>query len=99
MYGKNIDSFDWDDLYKKANDFILENIPVANVNTGSKTLIDGRPRVEISFLGKGNSKYIKMLDEMKCLRKLRGTNGKKGRIINAEIIFNADGSLNQKLWD
>ena len=66
----------------------------ANVNTGSKTLIDGRPRVEISFLGKGNSKYIKMLDEMKCLRKLRGTNGKKGRIINAEIIFNADGSLN-----
>ena len=45
MYGKNIDSFDWDDLYKKANDFILENIPVANVNTGSKTLIDGRPRV------------------------------------------------------
>ena len=94
MYGKNIDSFDWDDLYKKANDFILENIPVANVNTGSKTLIDGRPRVEISFLGKGNSKYIKMLDEMKCLRKLRGTNGKKGRIINAEIIFNADGSLN-----
>ena len=35
---------------------------------------------------------------MKCLRKLRGTNGKKGRIINAEIIFNADGSLNQKLW-
>ena len=40
MYGKNIDSFDWDDLYKKANDFILENIPVANVNTGSKTLDD-----------------------------------------------------------
>lgn len=51
-------------------------------------------RVDISFIEKGNKKYIKMLNEMKCLKKLTRTNGKNGRIINAEIIFNPDGSLN-----
>lgn len=88
----NINSYDWEKLYKTANDFISLYIPVATVNTGCQTFIKS-PRVQISFTAKGNSQYIKLLDKMKCLRKLRGSNGKSGRTINAEIIFNSDGTL------
>nr|DAE90831.1 MAG TPA: hypothetical protein [Caudoviricetes sp.] len=91
----NIDSYDWEKLYKTANNFISLYIPVAKVNTGCKSFYVS-PRVQISFMAKGNSKYIKLLDEMKCLRKLRGSNSKNGRIIIAEIIFNSDGTLNLK---
>ena len=90
----DIDSDDWNDLYEKANEFVAKNIPPATVNTGRMAFYGGRPRVDISFIEKGNKKYIKMLNEMKCLKKLPRTNGKNGRIINAEIIFNPDGSLN-----
>ena len=91
---KGIDSYNWEDLYNKANEFINTYIPVATVNTGCKSFIGGVPRVQISFIAKGNRQYIKLLDEMKCMRKLKGMNGKDGRIIQAEIIFNVDGSIN-----
>lgn len=90
----DIDSYDWNDLYKKANEFVAKNIPPARVNTGRASFLSGRPRVEISFIAKGNPKYIKLLDEMPCLRKLKGINSEYGRIIRAEIIFNSDGTLN-----
>lgn len=91
----DIDSYDWEKLYKTANDFISLYIPVATVNKGCRTFI-GSPRVEISFAEKGNSQYIKLLDKMKCLRRLRGIIGKSGRIVIAEIIFNVDGTLDLK---
>lgn len=90
----NIDSYNWNELYEKANEFVAKNIPPAKVNTGCASFYLNRPRVQISFIAKGNKEYIKMLDEMRCLRKLRGTNSKDGRIVNAEIIFNSDGTLN-----
>lgn len=58
-----------------------------------KSFANNRPRVDISFIAKGNAKYIKLIDEMQCIRKLKGANSKNGRIINAEIIFATDGSL------
>ena len=88
-----IDSYDWDELYAKANEFVSQYIPVATVNTNRKSFFNNRPRVNISLTAKGNTKYIKLIDEMQCIRKLKGANSKTGRIINAEIIFTADGSL------
>lgn len=88
-----IDSYDWDELYAKANEFVSQYIPVATVNTKRKSFINNRPSVYISFAAKGNAKYIKLTDEMQCIRKLKGANSKTGRIINAEIIFATDGSL------
>ncbi len=90
----NINSYNWNELYKQANEFIEKNIPPAKVNTGCICFLSGHPRVEIFFIAKGNKKYIKLLDEMPCLRKLRGANTKYGRIVKAEIIFNSDGTLN-----
>lgn len=58
-----------------------------------KASVNNRPRVDLSFIAKGNAKYIKLIDEMQCIKKLKGTNSKAGRIINAEIIFATDGSL------
>lgn len=52
-----------------------------------------KPSVNISFAAKGNAKYIKLIDEMQCVRKLKGANSKTGKIVNAEIIFATDGSL------
>lgn len=90
---KTIDSYNWDELYAKANEFISKYIPVATVNTNRKSFYNNRPRVNISLTAKGNTKYIKLIDEMQCIKKLKGANSKTGRIINAEIIFTADGSL------
>ncbi len=90
----NINSYNWNELYKQANEFVKKNIPPAMVNTGCMSFLSGCPRVEISFSAKGNKKYIKLLDEMSCLRKLKGINSEYGRIIKAEIIFNSDGTLN-----
>lgn len=89
---RDINSYDWDELYKTANDFVSLYIPVATVDTGCRSFW-GSPRVQISFMAKGNKKYIELLDEMKCLRKLRGSNDKNGRCVIAEIIFNPDGTL------
>lgn len=88
-----IDSYDWDKLYAKANEFVSKYIPVATVNTNRKSFVNNCPRVNISLTAKGNAKYIKLIDEMQCIRKLKGTNSKTGRIVNAEIIFATDGSL------
>lgn len=88
-----IESYDWDKLYAKANEFVSKYIPVATVNTNRKSFVNNRPRVDISFRAKGNAKYIKLIDEMQCIRKLKGANSKNGRIINAEVIFATDGSL------
>lgn len=88
-----IDSYDWDELYANANEFVSQYIPVATVNTNRKSFFNNRPRIEISFIAKGNKKYIELIDEMQCIRKLKGTNSKNGRIINAEVIFATDGSL------
>lgn len=90
---RTIDSYDWDELYAKANEFVSKYIPVATVSTGRKSFVNNRPRVDISFAAKGNTKYIKLINEMQCIRKLKGTNSKTGRIVNAEIIFATDGSL------
>ena len=90
---RTIDSYNWDELYAKANEFISKYIPVATVNTNRKSFYNNRPRVNISFAAKGNAKYIKLIDEMQCVRKLKGANSKTGKIINAEIIFATDGSL------
>lgn len=87
-----IDSYNWDELYAKANEFVSKYIPVATVNTSRKSFVNS-PSVNISFAAKGNTKYIKLIDEMQCIRKLKGANSKNGRIINAEIIFATDGSL------
>jgi hypothetical protein len=88
-----INSYDWDELYARANEFVSKYIPVATVNTNRKSFVNNRPRVDLSFIAKGNAKYIKLIDEMQCIKKLKGTNSKAGRIINAEIIFATDGSL------
>lgn len=90
---KTIDSYNWDELYAKANEFVSKYIPVATVNTGRKSVANNRPSVNISFAAKGNAKYIKLIDEMQCVRKLKGANSKTGKIVNAEIIFATDGSL------
>ena len=88
-----IDSYDWDELYAKANEFVSKYIPVATVNTNRKNFVNNCPRVNISLTAKGNTKYIKLIDEMQCIKKLKGANSKNGRIINAEVIFSTDGSL------
>lgn len=75
------------------NEFVSQYIPVATVNTNCKSFVNNRPRVDISFIAKGNAKYIKLIDEMQCIRKLKGANSKNGRIINTEVIFATDGSL------
>ena len=76
----------------------------AKVNTGIKSFVHGCPRVEILFLLKGNADYLKILDNMSCLRKLCGMNTTNGRVIRGEIIFNADVrsiwySLSPKVWE
>lgn len=90
----NIDSYDWNELYKRAEEFCNKHIPNARVNTGVKSFVFGSPRVEISFLMKGNADYLKILDNMPCLRKLKGMNTKNGRVMRGEIIFNSDGYIN-----
>ena len=82
-----IDSYDWDKLYAKANEFVSKYIPVATVNTNRKSFVNNRPRVDISFRAKGNAKYIKLIDEMQCIRKLKGVQqGIQSGITQGEII-------------
>ena len=90
----SIEDYNWDELYKRAEEFCSKNIPNAKVNTGIQSFVHGRPRVEISFLLKGNADYLKILDNISCLRKFSGMNTKNGRVIRGEIIFNADGFIN-----
>lgn len=89
----SIEDYNWDELYKRAEEFCNKNIPNAKVNTGIKSFVHGCPRVEILFLLKGNADYLKILDNMSCLRKLCGMNTTNGRVIRGEIIFNADGFI------
>ena len=68
----SIEDYNWDELYKRAEEFCSKNIPNAKVNTGIQSFVHGCPRVEISFLLKGNADYLKILDNMSCLRKFSG---------------------------
>lgn len=90
---RNIDDYDWNTLYEKAENFIREYIPDANVNKGVKAFHDGKPRVEITFKQKGNQTAIKTLDKEPCFRFLSGYNVKGTRICRAEIIFDEDGNI------
>ena len=88
----NIESFNWNDLYKKAEEFIHKYIPEAVVNTNVKGLRGG-PIVEVSFPTKWNKKHLEDLNKEKCFRKLHGCNVGGSRIVRGEIIFNEDGTL------
>lgn len=60
----NINSYNWNELYKQANEFIEKNIPPAKVNTGCMCFLSGHPRVEIFFIAKGNKNILNYW--MKC---------------------------------
>ena len=89
----NIESYDWDDLYKQAEEFIHMYIRQAFVNSGFKSFCNGHPLVEVSFSEKGNKAALKKLSEEKCFERFRGCNVNGSRICRGRIIFNADGSL------
>lgn len=90
----NIDSYDWNDLYKKAEEFIHIYVPDAVVNNGTQTFFGGRPRVEIIFPEKGHKANIEILNRERCFRRLKGSNIRGSRIVIGEIVFNEDGTLN-----
>ncbi len=45
----SIEDYNWDELYKRAEEFCSKNIPNAKVNTGIKSFAHGCPRPEILF--------------------------------------------------
>mgnify|MGYP000851949708 FL=1 len=90
---RNIEDYNWNDLYEKVENFIRGYIPDANVNKGVKAFYGGKPRVEITFKQKGNQTAIKTLDKEPCFRSLSGYNVKGTRICRAEIIFDEDGNI------
>lgn len=90
----NIDSYDWDELYEKAEKFIKQYIPEAEVRRGTKSFMRNKPRVDVIFPAKGNAYIISKLESMSCVRKLRGRNVFGTRIVHMEIIFDETGKLN-----
>lgn len=89
----NIESYDWDNLYNKAEEFIHQYIPEAVVCKGIKTFSSGKPKVDVSFPEKGHKADIEILCKTGCFRSLRGANIGGSRISKGEIIFNSDGTL------
>ena len=88
-----IESYNWDDLDKKAEVFMHKYIPEAVVCTGIRGFLGGCPIVYVDFLEKGNKAALDNLDKEKCFKRLRGRNVGGSRIGRGKITFNADGSL------
>ena len=89
----NFESYDWNDLYKKAEKFMRKYIPEAVVNVNTRTIWGEHLVVEVRFPEKRNKTVLENLNKEKCFRRLRGSNVNGARIGRGQIIFNADGSL------
>ena len=89
----NIESYDWNDLCKKAEEFIHKYIPQASVKSNIKSFYGDHPAVEICFPEKGNGAALKKLNEEKGFKRLKGINVGGSRIGKGEIIFDPDGLL------
>lgn len=88
-----IERYDWNDLYKKAEGFIHRYIPEAVVCTSTRRLRGEEPIVDVSFPEKRNRTHLEDLDKEKCFTRLRRSNVGGSRIVKGEILFNKDGSL------
>lgn len=88
-----IDSYNWEDLYQKAKEYICEYIPEATVNKLRKACYGGKPAVEVSFPYKGNRKAMVILRSDSRFRILRGYNADGKRMVRGEVLFSVDGKL------
>lgn len=89
-----IDSYNWEDLYQKAEVYIQEYIPEATVDKGCKSYRAGKPRVEVSFPYKGNKSAMVALRNDPRYRKMHGYNMNGNRMVRGEVVFSTDGKLN-----
>ena len=91
----DIDNYDWEDLYQKAEEYIHKYIPEVTVNKGCRKYLREGPRVEVYFPYKGNKSAMAALRSDSRFRKLCGYNANGNRMVKGEVIFSADGRLNR----
>lgn len=87
--------YDWDDLYKKAEDYIQQIVPDAKVNHGTQSINAGKPVVDASFPAKGHKSQIHELSQRENILYHRGSNINGIRMYNFGIIFSESGKLEE----
>lgn len=90
----DIDNYNWEELYQKAETYIHEYIPEAAVNKGCRAYLHKKPRVEVIFPYRGNKSAMVALENNSNFRRLRGYIANGNKMIRGEVIFSTDGKIN-----
>ena len=86
--------YNWDSLYRQVRIWMdCERIP-GKVDTGCKSLRDGRPVVDIHVPCRGNKAIIERVSNYRNVYRSRGYIAGGARYCVFRILFTADGEMN-----
>lgn len=88
----NINSYDWNELYDKAEEYLRKYSDQFHVNRGQAGF-PHHPEVCASIPVKGNQQVLKMVQQDEKLTVRRGYTANGQRFANVSVRFHIDGTL------
>ena len=87
-----IQSYDWNVLYDRAQQYLQRYDPEIRINRGTQTFYHS-PQVDASFPMKGKKKLLEKLKADRQITIRRGSNVNGIRYARIAVIFRLDGTL------